>query len=60
MAVLRGCRVIFGVLACLLAGTVAQAAEWTVRPGESIAAAIARAAPGDPRADREYLLVGRP
>jgi len=47
MAVLKGCHVIFGVLACLLAGTTAQAAEWTVRPGESIAAAIERATPGD-------------
>jgi nitrous oxidase accessory protein len=47
MAVLRGCHVIFGVLACLLAGTAVEAAEWTVRPGESIAAAIERATPGD-------------
>jgi nitrous oxidase accessory protein len=65
MAVLRGCRVIFGVLACLLAGTVAQAAEWTVRPGESIAAAIARAAPGDVvRVERgryrERLVIDKP
>ncbi len=47
MAVLRGCHVVFGVLASLFAGTAVQAAEWTVRPGESIAAAIERAAPGD-------------
>ena len=65
MAVLRGCRVIFGVLACLLAGTGAQAAEWTVHPGESIAAAIAQAAPGDViRVERghypERLLIDKP
>ena len=65
MAVLRGCRVIFGVLACLLVGTAAQAAEWTVHPGESIAAAIAQAAPGDVvRVERghyrERLLIDKP
>ena len=47
MAVLSGWRVLFGVLSGLLAATAAPAAEWTVRPGESIAAAITRAAPGD-------------
>ena len=65
MAVLKRCRVIFGTLACLLAGTVAQAAEWTVRPGELIAAAIERAAPGDViRVERgryvERLLIDKP
>ena len=46
MAVLKNCRLVFAAL-CLFAGATAEAAEWTVRPGESIAAAIARAAPGD-------------
>jgi nitrous oxidase accessory protein len=42
-----------------------RAAEWTVHPGESIAAAIARAAPGDTvRVERgryeENLVIGKP
>jgi nitrous oxidase accessory protein len=46
MAVLR--RQTFAAAAlALLAGAAAHAAEWRVRPGESIAAAVQRAAPGD-------------
>lgn len=40
-------RTLLGALACLLGVGAGFAAELTVRPGESIAAAIARAAPGD-------------
>ncbi len=39
-------RALSGLLA-LLCAAPAQAAEWQVRPGESIAAALQRAAPGD-------------
>ncbi len=46
MAVLSLRYALPGVLAGLLA-SVASAAEWTVRPGESIAVTVARAAPGD-------------
>jgi nitrous oxidase accessory protein len=47
MALLTGWRVLIGVLAGLEASPAAHAADWTVRPGESIAAVVARAAPGD-------------
>ncbi len=65
MAVLSRWRVLLGALAGLLAATASQAAEWTVRPGASIAAAIARAAPGDTvRVERgryeERLLIDKP
>lgn len=40
-------RTLLGALACLLAVGAGFAGELTVRPGESIAAAIAQAAPGD-------------
>jgi nitrous oxidase accessory protein len=65
MAALRNSRAILCTLACLLALGSAEAAEWTVRPGESIAAAIARAAPGDVvRVERgryeERLLIDKP
>ncbi len=61
MAVLKRIAALF----CLLAAGVAGAAEITVAPGASIAAAIARAAPGDViRIERgrygENLLIDKP
>ena len=52
-------------LACLLAGAGAVSGEWTVRSGQSIAAAIALAKPGDlVRVERGYyqerLLIDKP
>jgi nitrous oxidase accessory protein len=47
MALLSGWRLAFSVLAGLMMAAAAHTAEWTVRPGESIAPAIARAAPRD-------------
>lgn len=47
MAVLTGLRVLIGALAAIGAAGAAVAAEWTVHPGDSIGATLARAAPGD-------------
>lgn len=47
MAVLSAWRLALGALAGLAAAVAVPAAEWTVRPGESIAAAIDRATAGD-------------
>ncbi|MDP2252775.1 MAG: hypothetical protein Q8J60_01215, partial [Thiobacillus sp.] len=56
---------LLGTLTCLLVSGAGFAGELTVRPGESIAAAIARAAPGDVvRVEkgyyRERLLIDKP
>lgn len=64
MALLASLRA-FPILCVLLAASSAQAAEWTVQPGQPIAAAIARAAPGDTvRVERghyqERLLIDKP
>ncbi len=61
MAALRRSLIVLVFVACSLA----HAAEWRVRPGESIAAAIDRAAPGDAvlveRAlYHEHLVIGKP
>jgi nitrous oxidase accessory protein len=65
MAVLAACRTLLIALPCLLAAGSASASELVVRPGQSIAAAIARAAPGDVvRVERghyrERLLIDKP
>jgi nitrous oxidase accessory protein len=65
MAVLAACRTLLIALSCLLAAGSALASELVVRPGQSIAAAIARAAPGDVvRVERghyrERLLIDKP
>ncbi|HUX31430.1 MAG TPA: nitrous oxide reductase family maturation protein NosD [Thiobacillus sp.] len=71
MALLEARRTFFflppllGTLACLLVAGAGLAGELTVQPGESIAAAIARAAPGDVvRVEkgyyRERLLIDKP
>ncbi len=65
MALLNGLRVLIGVLAAIGAAGAATAAEWTVRPGGSIAATLAHAAPGDTiRIERgrytERLLIDKP
>lgn len=65
MAVLRVWRVLFVTLPCLLAAGSGWAGELTVKAGQSIAAAIAQAQPGDVvRVERgtykERLLIDKP
>ncbi|MBK7727952.1 MAG: nitrous oxide reductase family maturation protein NosD [Gammaproteobacteria bacterium] len=62
---MKACRPLVAALLCLLASGSAVAGEWTVRAGESIAAAIALAKPGDlVRVERGYyqerLLIDKP
>ncbi len=65
MALLNSWCVLVGVLAAIGAAGAAAAAEWTVHPGDSIGATLARAAPGDTiRIERgrytERLLIDKP
>jgi nitrous oxidase accessory protein len=65
MALLNWRGALLGVLAAIGVAGAAAAAEWTVRPGDSISAAIARAAAGDTvRIERgryeERLLIDKP
>ena len=65
MAVLAACRIILVALPCLLAAGSVLADVLTVHKGQSIAAAIARAKPGDVvRVERGYyqerLLIDKP
>jgi nitrous oxidase accessory protein len=64
MAVLAGCRTLFVAGSCLLATASVSADVLTVHPGQSIAAAIAQAKPGDVvRVERgtyhEHLLIDK-
>jgi nitrous oxidase accessory protein len=65
MAVLAGCRSLFVAVICLLAAGSVSANVLTVHPGQSIAAAIVQAKPGDVvRVERgyyhEHLLIDKP